>query len=238
MKNILKPRFSAGLFGWSIILMTILAALAYGFAHTELRDLSISDWENGPQLLLTAIIGWIGIAILDLLVSLAVFGYFRRVSFKLALSSAFLRLVYTLFLLFGIFRLMETYSDAKDLREDIPMNYWNLALDQFESIWSFGLIIFGFHLVLLGIVSIKANIRFWGVMLILAGICYVFVHGAMHLGFNQALWFPSIESLLTIPMTVGELGFGIWLLVRGRNKQLELAGTFTSPGVNKGTDRQ
>lgn len=55
-----------------------------------------------------------------------------------------------------------------------------------------------------------------GILLIAAGFSYTLVH--LLYGFlPQFDGVTSIlETILSIPMMVGELGFGLWLLIRGR----------------------
>ncbi|MCF8459026.1 MAG: DUF4386 domain-containing protein, partial [Bacteroidales bacterium] len=84
--------------------------------------------------------------------------------------------------------------------------------------------LFGLHLLFLGILVLRSkNIHaVWGILLVFAGISYIGIHTIKN-------FFPEFESqvktaemILSMPMAFGEVGFGIWLLIRGgrrRNKQ-------------------
>ena len=90
--------------------------------------------------------------------------------------------------------------------------------------WSFGLIIFGFHLLLLGFLALKSwNIhRFWGIMLIVAAVSYVGIHCAKILLPEFENPVKTAEMILSLPMTFGEVGFAVWLIIRGGKANIHL----------------
>ncbi|MNZ99020.1 hypothetical protein D3C78_1183290 [compost metagenome] len=80
-----------------------------------------------------------------------------------------------------------------------------------------GLVVFGGHLLIVGYVALKSDIipKVIGILLLLASIGYMIIH-------LSKIFLPQYEGVITIlnyvftiPMIVGELGFGIWLLFRG-----------------------
>lgn len=95
--------------------------------------------------------------------------------------------------------------------------YTMLFLEAFEYIWSVGLVIFGLHLLVLGYVTFlsKQIPKFISVLLFIAAIGYIVIH-VMNTMFSQ---YDAIISILNVvfqlPMIAGELGFSIWLLLRG-----------------------
>ncbi|WP_370632764.1 DUF4386 domain-containing protein [Halobacillus sp. Nhm2S1] len=88
---------------------------------------------------------------------------------------------------------------------------------RFERIWSLGLIVFGIHLIMAGIAASKACFipKVLSGLLILAGVSYLLIH-SMYQAFPQyETSTAAIETILSLPMMMGELGFGMWLLVKG-----------------------
>ena len=87
----------------------------------------------------------------------------------------------------------------------------------FQRIWAIGLVIFGFYLVMIGYLAFQAvHIpRIWGILLMLAGLCYVGSNFADVLWVNYPQYKAMVEAITTLPMVVGELGFGIWLWAQG-----------------------
>jgi hypothetical protein len=139
---------------------------------------------------------------------------------KLALATSGLRLVYTAILGMAIFNFFLILNVLKgtDLvpLEEISQKVM-LYLKSFENTWTFGLIVFGFHLLVLGILVLKTrNIhRFWGILLTFAGVSYILIS-------SSKLIFPDLESpiktvemVLSLPMAFGEIGFAVWLIIRG-----------------------
>ncbi len=95
-----------------------------------------------------------------------------------------------------------------------------LSITAFESIWSLGLILFGLHLLAIGFIALSSRHipKYVSIMIAIAGFSYVIVH-VMDSFFPQLEPIASsLETLLSIPMIVGELGFGIWLLIKGRKR--------------------
>jgi len=93
-----------------------------------------------------------------------------------------------------------------------------ILTSRFEDKWSLGLIIFGLHLVLLGVLvfDIKIENKIVSIILILAGFSYFLINTLYNFLPQFDLTTKVIEGFLVIPMTVGELGFAIWVLIRGR----------------------
>ncbi|WP_236708016.1 DUF4386 domain-containing protein [Brevibacillus choshinensis] len=93
-----------------------------------------------------------------------------------------------------------------------------LFLEAFESIWSFGLIIFGGHLLIVGYVALKSDSipNVIGILLLLASIGYMVIHLSKTFLSQYDRVIAILNLIFSMPMMiVGELGFGIWLLLRG-----------------------
>lgn len=214
MSNILK-RKAALVVGISLLIMSVAAGVAYGAIHNSLVVIdnsseTLNNISNNLIRFNIEIALWIVIIITDLLVCWGLWLYYKKESKVLSASTGILRLIYTFILAIAVSMLIKvTINIRVENYEKVTAYILN-----FENIWSKGLIVFGFHLIVLGIVALKET-KIWGILLIIAGSSYALVHSIDTL-------FPTyrdlkiiIETILVIPMTVGELGFSIWLLAKG-----------------------
>ena len=209
--------------GWSLILMAALAGFSLGYAYPEFYqsdqiELLKDNVLNNLGLYRNMLIGISLILILDFLVSYTLYAirytlyeYFKDDNRKISLISGALRIAYTL--IFGI----ATFHLSKNLNiTGITNQSINTNLELFQSIWSGGLIIFGLHLILIGILM-KLHDRIpkilWYVTLI-GGISYIIVH-LLKLVNPNLEFVNTLEMILALPMAIGELGLAIWLLVKG-----------------------
>jgi hypothetical protein len=212
--------------GISLLIMAIAAGFSYGYVFGELvvpgdAGATLEKITASSGLYLSGIAGWILIFLLDLIVTWALYQYFRSVHKTGSSVTAILRFVYTLILGWGILQLLSGYGEIGNLQQEGMANASALAasIASFEQLWSNGLIIFGLHLIGLGVLAWMANHvpNLWSILLIFAGMCYVFVSAGNLIPSLEAA-VASVENILAIPMTIGELGFGIWLLVKGVRK--------------------
>lgn len=213
--------------GITLIIMGIAAAFSYGFVHNSLviKDDSATTLQNieaSLALFQYEILGWVVIILSDILVSWAFYVYLKPTHHALSLLAAWIRLIYTAILAIAVSHLVIAYNLVQQLTSG---EFTNLApadlmtpILAFESIWSLGLIIFGIHLILVGNIAMKSKHipKVISILLVIAGASYTLIH-LLH-GFvpQMAKATSFIEMILTIPMTIGELGFGLWLLWNGR----------------------
>lgn len=177
--------------GGSIILMAIIAAISIPALGT-----------------LTASIGLIAIFLLDILISISVFNYYKKDKPELAKTTSLLRLIYTVIFGVGI-----GYHIAG-----------NVAM--FNKFWSIGLIAFGLHLIALGILFNNEGGKKWvniviKSLLITAGIGYLLLNVGLLLVPNPITFSAIVESIFLLPQILGETSFGIWMIFKGgkKNKQ-------------------
>ncbi|UOQ46697.1 DUF4386 domain-containing protein [Gracilibacillus caseinilyticus] len=213
--------------GISLIIMGIAAAFSYGYVHNSLvvsRDsvTTLQNIEASLSLFQCGILGWVVIVLSDILVSWAFYVYLKSIHRDLSLLAGWLRLVYTFILAIAVSHLVIASNLVRqhtsgEFIEFTPSDFMTSIL-AFESIWSLGLIIFGAHLILVGSIALKSKHipKVISVLLVIAGASYTLIH-LLH-GFFPQLdkVTSSIEMVLTIPMTIGELAFGIWLLLKGK----------------------
>jgi hypothetical protein len=211
-----KNRIFAKSTGYSLLLMAIIAGFAFGFVLPKTFNPSQLDFVQSNLVSNLELYKWMLFAILivlllDILVSLTLYHYFKIDNGKLALLSSILRIVYTL--VFGI----ATFSLTKNLQPTETSNAIIIQnFQEFQSIWSAGLIIFGIHLFLVGILMKLHQLIpkvLWYLTLI-AGVSYIVVH-SLKLTQNQSDIVGNLEMVLALPMAIGELGLAVWLIFKG-----------------------
>ncbi|GLR19055.1 hypothetical protein GCM10007940_36710 [Portibacter lacus] len=196
--------------------MALVAIFSIGYALPEF------DLGEGVKLIDTAInaksslylfmlIGFFIILILDVIVAILLYQFFKEDHLNISRMAGILRLVYTAIFAVAIYFLAEIYLASQVSSESIQSNF-NL----FHSVWNMGLIIFGIHVVLLGLLmkmhSMKPNIL-WYITLV-AGISYV-VLSALKLTIPNTKIVDILQMILSLPMTIGEIGLAIWLIIKG-----------------------
>lgn len=214
--------------GISLLIMTIAAFFSYGYVHSSLiiSDDSIATLNKiqaSAGLFNAEVLGWLIIIITDILVSWAFYIYLKHIHQGYSLLAAWLRLIYTAVLAIAVSNLIHVRTLVSNSDKLFNQSIDTLAskvmisIQTFESVWSLGLIVFGLHLLVAGLVVLKTKAvpKTIGILLCIAGISYILIH-LLH-GFIPKLGnvTSTLEMILSIPMIVGELGFGIWLLFKG-----------------------
>ncbi|MED1507628.1 MULTISPECIES: DUF4386 domain-containing protein [Bacillus] len=207
--------------GSSLLVMAFIAFFSYGFVHGNLivqenASTTFHNIQTSNSLFKAEIFGWIIIFITDIVAAWALYFFLKPIHTSLSLLATLLRLMYTTILGIAIFNLILVLLLSKNTIAN-PETYTILFLNAFEYIWSVGLIIFGLHLFVLGYVTFlsKQIPKFISVLLFIAAIGYIVIH-VMNTMFSQ---YDAMISILNVvfqlPMIAGELGFSIWLLIRG-----------------------
>lgn len=207
--------------GSSLLVMAFIAFFSYGFVHGNLivQDDASTTFHNiqtSNSLFKAEIFGWIIIFITDIVTTWALYFFLKPIYTSLSLLASLLRLMYTAILGIAIFNLILILLLSKSTIANSE-TYTMLFLNAFEYIWSVGLIIFGLHLFVLGYIAFlsKHIPKCISVLLFIASIGYVVIH-VMNTMFSQYDTVISIiQSLFQLPMIAGELGFAIWLLLKG-----------------------
>lgn len=214
----LTMRQAALISGISIVLMAVFAGYSFGYVLETLvvqgdPATTAENIKSAPAMFRGGIYGWLVIFICDLFAAWGLYLFFKQVDKSLSWWTGFLRFAYAGFLgvaiykLYGVIGLIgQNVVDGNEV-----MNF----IDGFNNVWTMGLIVFGFHLVGVGILSYRAEFmhKIWGVLLIIAGVGYIFVSTLDQ--FLPQLDIATLEMVLSVPMTIGELGLAIWLLIKG-----------------------
>lgn len=219
MKTISKQRRAAKSVGISLVIMTVAAMIAMGMVFSPLFEADLKEFESllrgRSSFFLAGLMLWGVIFITDFIVSIAVCNYYQTQNSKRASITAGLRMLYTLILGYAIIQLIQAYSALNAEMVNYQVIQGNVL--QFRSIWQNGLIVFGLHLITLApLVCKKRSIQLViSILLLLAGIGYVISNSlALFIQDYESIR-PNVEMVFILPMILGELGFAIWMLVRG-----------------------
>lgn len=204
--------------GISLIIMAIAAGFSYGYVHSSLVGetplVTAQNLANNSGLFLAGIAGWIVIIITDIIVALSLCTFFKSTNQKISRLTAAVRLIYTVFLILAVYQLVAVSFIEKST---LFANDIEKLLERFEQIWSFGLIIFGLHLIGLGYLSLKsAHVpKIVGYLLYFGGGIYTVIHIVKQSSLLDVQSIQTLENGLALPMALGEMLLAIWLIYRG-----------------------
>ncbi|WP_319475150.1 DUF4386 domain-containing protein [uncultured Sphaerochaeta sp.] len=206
MKNAKSIRSWSLISGLSIFIMAIAAGIAYGMIFPSLyreadpiQTLQLIEANRGSFRVMNLL--FMVILVTDLLVSYGFCVIFSPFSKRLAVLTSLTRFVYS-----GILAVALYYLFGKQM-------------DAFLRIWSFGLFLFGFHLMFLGSVLVHGRwlVKVLGVLLLIGGVGYSLIHGIETFTPQSYQAAMLLEDTLGIPMAAGELLLALWLvLTRGK----------------------
>jgi len=224
----ISPRKAAVIVGITMIMIAICAGFGYGFVHSNLVLKSsaigtVSQISQSLPLFRAEIFSWFLILVCDMIIAWALYVFMKQIDNHLALLGSWFRLIYSVILGIAISNLIFVslllsgdhslaFAQTDQLNAQVM-----LYLNAFDSVWSMGLIVFGLHLLIISYLILKSDFipKFLGILLLIAALGYVLIH-------SLYLFLPQyetatilIEKILSLPMTVGELGFGTWLLIKG-----------------------
>ncbi len=202
--------------GLSIVLMAIAGGYSLGYAFPTLFtsdqvDELKNNVLNDLGLYQVMVVGILVTLILDLVVSYGLYAFFVDDNRKLSLATGILRLVYTLIFGVATFYLIQTLIEEEPSDQTVYRNF-----QLFEVIWFSGLVIFGVHLIITGVLMNlhRRAPKVLGYLTLVAGVAYIIIHLARLADLNPQ-YVNVMEKILTLPMVLGELGLAIWLLVKG-----------------------
>ena len=213
--------------GIALLIMTFAAFFAYGYVHSSLviEGDAINTLENiqaSQALFQLEILGWLLIIVADLIVSLGFYLFLKPFHRQYALLAGWLRLLYTVVLAIAVSHLVSANSivqgPAIGSSLDLTAEHAMGSITAFEATWSFGLIFFGLHLVTVGWIAMKTKKipKILSILIVITGFSYTLVHFMYNFIPQLERLVGVLELILMAPMFVGELGFGIWLLIVGR----------------------
>ena len=206
----LSLRKAALIAGLGLLLMTILSPIAYLNTFQKLVNfddaaLTAQNIMNSIGAFRASVIMLFTVAILDLVVAWALYILLVPTNKNFSALAALFRVIYAGIFIFAVSKL---YIALQVLSVDGLESMVNLQA--FQTIWDMALILFGFHLLIVGYLAIKSGyIPTWlGVLLVLAAVGYVVD------GLGEFI-FPNYNLGIAQFTFIGEVVLIIWLLWRG-----------------------
>ena len=213
---------SAIIAGLGLLLMTIIAPIANFAIIQKLIDYNdatktVGNIVASNGLFRIGISLFLIVALLDIIVAWALYVFLKPINRHLSLLSAWLRVVYATILIAALIYLLNGLAllNGAEYLSGFSTTQLNsqvmISLNMFTRGWDFGLIIFGFHLLLLGYLILKAGYmrKILGSLIILAALGYLID------GFGKLLLtdYGISVSMFTF---IGEVILIFWLLIKGR----------------------
>ena len=213
--------------GTGLLLVAVLAALGYvavvqGLVTEGDAARTAADIDGSRGLYSLGVAALYAAALLDVLVAWALFRFFEPVDAQLARLSAYLRVAYTaVFLaalghLAGVPSLLDQRGGAFSA-EQLQAQALG-RIETYHDIWFAGLVLFGAHLVVLGVLVLRrrpmqTTHKVLGVLLVVAGAGYAFDT------FHDVLR-PGTQLTVSSVTFLGEFLLALWLVARaGRTLQ-------------------
>lgn len=220
-----KTALTAGI---SLIIMTLASFFSYGFAHASLvvqgdASTTFHNIMSSSMLFKAEIFGFVIILICDIVVAWAFYIFLKPINKSLSLLSAWFRITYAAILGIAILNLIFVLllsrhtNNLSSFKIEQTQSLMMLFFEAFESIWSIGLIIFGGHLLIVGCVAFKSDgiPKIISILLLIAAVGYILIHLCNTFIPQYDGIITILKFVFTVPMIVGELGFGVWMLFKG-----------------------
>jgi diacylglycerol kinase len=213
---------SAIISGIGLLVMAVLAPIAnfsilQGLIVSGDAGHTFSNIISSEGEFRLAVVFFLIIVLLDIIVAWGLYVLLKPINKSLSLLTAWLRLVYSAMLGFSIFYLINVLILVSNTQNPVSFDADQiqglvmLSLSSFKSGWEFGLIVFGFHLLLLGSLILKAGYmhKILGTLLIISSLGYLID------GFGRLI---SSDYNITISVYtfIGEIVLIFWLLISGR----------------------
>ena len=214
---------SAKLAGVSLALMFLFGILADSVIMPK-----IINWEDALQtsnniltannLFLFGIISYTGDMITNIVVAVALYFLFRPVNIIGAIIMSVLRVIYVIIRSVALSNLVKVQALIKFPEINIleTSNKIMSLLQADKTGYTYALIFFGIHILLLGCLIYKSGFvsRIIGVLLIIAFAGYMFYCGAFIFNPNFSSHENIFKMILGIPAVISELSLCIYLLIK------------------------
>ncbi len=211
--------------GASYLLMFALAILANflvleGLVVEGDPASTTANIAESPGLMSIGIAAFVVIVLLDVTLSWALYRIFRPVDRRMAAVMGWFRLGYSVILGVSLVFLVQALNLATaaatsgSSQADETMQ----AVEAFQTTWLLGLVLFGVHLMLLGVLVARSRVvpRALGYVLGFAGVAYV-ADTVAHLALAD---YSSVAGVMlmvvALPSMFGEGWLGFWLLLTRR----------------------
>lgn len=196
--------------GVSLLIMAVIAPIAsFGILTKLVVDgdtaSTIANIAAAKGQYIFVILCLFIVAILDVVIGLSLLVYFKPYSPALSQVQAWIRIIYAVAFFYAVVQLVMVFQVLETAPEEVlPL------INCYHWIWQNALMIFGLHLIVLGIVVIQAGYmkKILGILVLIAGAGYL-ADGIIRIAM------PESDFSLTLYTFVGELVLMLWLLIRG-----------------------
>lgn len=222
MKNNMTQKTSAMIAAISLLLMAVIAPIANfvlleglikpGDAAQTLQNVVAS--EHNFRLVIFI---FLMVVLLDIIVAWALYLFLKPIDPPISLLSAWLRLIYSamlavsLYYLIDVLNLIGSDPSVVNLQSGQFETHVLMLIQGFKASWEFSLIIFGFHVLGIGYLILKAGYmkKILGILLLIAGAGYC-IDGIGH------LLSPEYNVTISMFTFIGEVVLIFWLFIGGR----------------------
>jgi hypothetical protein len=201
--------------GFPLMLFTAPYGEFYVFGKLIVYNDAVRTTQNlidHPKLFLSGIFAMLLTFMYDIVLAWACYIFLRPVNPLLSLLGAWFRLTYTALAVVALFNFLYAFQLAN--LPGIDEAYKQQQVLQLVNARRFGMhlayIIFGFYLILGGILIWKSSYipKVLGILIMLAGLSWIMIS-------LQPYFFKGYNFSWMMYFAIGELAFGIWLLVKG-----------------------
>lgn len=226
--NDVSPRTAAIVAGLGLLLMAVLAPIANFYVLQNLvvandAKVAMDNIAASSGLFRIGIICFLLVAMLDVVVAWALYGLLEPVSRSLSLLAAWFRVVYAamfavaLIPLLSVLQLVSGADYLKGLEANQLQAQVMLSLSTFRSGWDLALVLFGFHLLVLGYLAFNSGFipKWLGILLAIAGLGYLVDSFGRFLA-------PGYNTSVAMFTFVGEVVLIFWLLWKGFTTRAEV----------------
>ena len=166
-----------------------------------------------PKLFLSGIFAILFTFMKDILLAWTMYIFLRPVNASLALLGAWFRIVYSAIAIVALFNFVYAYQllHLPVFQNQVDNQQILQLVNARRFAMNIAFIVFGIYLVFGGILMIKASYipKIMGILIMLAGLGWIIIN-------LQPYFFKQYDISWMLIFSVGELVFGIWLLVKGR----------------------
>ncbi|MHC1712462.1 MAG: DUF4386 domain-containing protein [Solidesulfovibrio sp.] len=218
--------------GFTFLIMTLASifGIFFVFKNIQVTGDATATANNilaSEMLFRLGLCSLIIVLICDVIAAWTLYIFLKRVNKSLSLLTMLFRLLYATILGTALFNLVIALHYLKDSAYLAAFETHQLQaqallfINVFFDNWAIGLIVFGFHLLVLGYLVFKSGYipKILGVLLIIGSFGYLIQNFALFLLPNFENNKALFETVLALPMAIGELSFAFWLLLKGGKGQ-------------------
>lgn len=228
------PRRVARIAGASYVAMFLLALVGSALVVQGVlgADGSRARWDavaGSPGQVRVGVSAFLVIVVLDVVIAWALHLVLRRVDPGVSLAAAWFRLAYSAVLAVAVAQLWlgaQLVDRVTGAPTEAEVAQASTALESFHSTWMLGLGLFGVHLVLVGRLVARSRLApaLLGHLLVAAGAAYVLDTVLRVVLPDYAVVSGVMLVVVAATSIVGEVWFGLWLLVSRRLGRAEVPG--------------